>query len=174
MAIPQCMLWILRNMFVRSSCLAMWLGRIDLVSERGRGRSREQATTTTTAAGEPLTGLTFLVENMECRQADVGNFILAERNFLTHGCVSRRRIRSQYGSCGHSARERQRQSGRSQNRYGFAALRGLFHARHLNSPGQERTLDSTGVGSSLPLRLHSDLGSQFRPSKRKRSHANAP
>ena len=69
---------------LRPSSLAMWLGRIDLVSERGRGRSREQATTTTTAAGEPFTGLTFLVENMECRQADIENFILAERNFLTH------------------------------------------------------------------------------------------
>ena len=94
-------------MFVRPASLAMWLGRIDLVSERGRGRSREQATTTTTAAGEPFTGLTFLVENMECRQAHIGNFILAERNFLTHCCVSRRRIRSRAGCCGHSARQRQ-------------------------------------------------------------------
>jgi hypothetical protein len=121
---------------LRPSSLAMWLGRIDLVSERGRGRSCEQATTPTTAACEPLNGLTFLVENMECHEADIGNFILAERNFLTHYCVSRRRIRSRPGCFGHSARERQRQSGRSQNRYGFAALRGLFHARHLNSPGQ--------------------------------------
>ena len=61
--------------------------RIGIVSERGRGRSREQATTTTAAAGEPFTGLTFLVENMECRQAHIGNFILAERDFLTRCCV---------------------------------------------------------------------------------------
>ena len=137
MAIPQCMLWILRNMFVRSSCLAMWLGRIDLVSERGRGRSCEQATATTAAAGEPFTCLVFLVENMERRQADIGNFILAERNFLTHGCVSPRRIRSRYGCCGHSACERQRQSGRSQKGHSFTStvsLGGLLRARHRNSP----------------------------------------
>ena len=75
-----------------------------------RARTRalaRTATTTTTAAGEPFTGLTFLVENMECRQAHVGNFILAERNFLTHCYVSRRRIRSGAGCCGHSARQRQ-------------------------------------------------------------------
>jgi hypothetical protein len=54
------------------------LGRIDLVSKRGRRRAREQATTTTTAAGGPLAGLIFVVEDMECRQADIGNFILAE------------------------------------------------------------------------------------------------
>jgi hypothetical protein len=42
-------------MFVRPSSLAMWLGRTDLVSERGRGRSREQATTFL-AEGLPLVG----------------------------------------------------------------------------------------------------------------------
>ena len=141
-------LWILRNMFVCPSGRAMRLGRIDLVSKRGRGRSREQATTTTTAAGEPLAGLTFFVKDMECRQADIGNFILAERNFLTHCGVARRRIWSRPGCCGHSARHRQRQSGRSQNRYGFATVRGSLHARHLNSPGQERPFDSKGNASA--------------------------
>ena len=71
-----------------------------------RRRAREQATTTTTAAGEPLAGLIFVVEDMECRQADIGNFMLAERNFLTHCYVARRRIWSRPGGCGHSARQR--------------------------------------------------------------------
>jgi hypothetical protein len=59
-------------------------GRIGIVSERGRRRSREQATTTTTAAGEPLAGPAFFVEDMECRQADIGNFLLAERDLTAH------------------------------------------------------------------------------------------
>jgi hypothetical protein len=33
---------------------------------------------TTTAAREPLAGSTFFVEDMERRQADIGNFLLAE------------------------------------------------------------------------------------------------
>jgi hypothetical protein len=114
------------------------LDRIDIVSERGRGRSREQATTTTTAAGEPLAGLTFIVNDMECCQANIGNFILVDRNFLTHCGVAHRRIWSRPDCCRHCARHCQRQSRRSQNRYGFTAMRGLLHTRHLNSPGQER------------------------------------
>ena len=47
----------------------------------GRGRSREQATTTTTAAGEPLAGLEFLVEHMECHQGDIGKFLFARARF---------------------------------------------------------------------------------------------
>jgi hypothetical protein len=130
-------LGILRNMFVPSSSRAMRLGRIDIVSERGRWRSREQATTTTTATREPFAGLTFFVEDMERRQADIGNFLLAERHFMTDCGVACRRIwsRPRYR---HSTRQRQRQSGRSQNRYGFAPLRRLLYSRHLDSPGQER------------------------------------
>jgi hypothetical protein len=61
--------------------------RIGIISERGRGRSREQATTTTTAAGEPLAGVAFFVEDMECRQTNLGNFLLAQCNFVSHSCV---------------------------------------------------------------------------------------
>jgi hypothetical protein len=68
------------------------LGRIDFVSERRRRRSREQATTATTATREPLAGLTFFVEDMERRQADIGNFLVAERHFLPYCGVARRRI----------------------------------------------------------------------------------
>jgi hypothetical protein len=125
---------ILRNMFVPPSGRATRLGRIDIVSERGRGRSREEATTTTTATREPLAGLTFFVEDMEGRQADIGNFLLAERHFQTDCGVARRRIWSRPGCYRHSTRQRQRQSGRSQNRYGFSPLRGLLHPRHLDSP----------------------------------------
>jgi hypothetical protein len=119
----------------------MWRqGRIGIVSERGRGRSREQATTTTTAAGEPLAGVAFLVEDMECRQTDLGNFLLAQRNFVSHSCVARQRIRC-WRTAGSvcSARQRQRQPGRPQNRHGFAptlCLRSLLRARHVESPGQ--------------------------------------
>ena len=79
-------------MFVPPSGRATRLGRINIVSERGRGCSREEATTATTATREPLAGLTFFVEDMERRQADIGNFLLAERHFLTDCRVARRRI----------------------------------------------------------------------------------
>ena len=55
--------------------------RIGIVSERGRGRSREQATTTATAAGEPLAGSDLFVKDMECRQSDVGNFLVGGAKF---------------------------------------------------------------------------------------------
>ena len=128
-------LGILRNMFVPPPSGATRLGRIDIVSERGRWRSREQATTTTTATREPLAGLTFFVEDIERRQADIGNFLLAQRHFLTDCGVACRGIWSRPGCYRHSTRQRQRQSGRSQNRYRFAPLRGSLHARHLDSPG---------------------------------------
>jgi hypothetical protein len=52
---------------------------MDIVSEDGRWRSREQATTTTTATREPVAGLTFFVEDMERRQADIGNLFSGGR-----------------------------------------------------------------------------------------------
>ena len=80
--------------------------RIDIVSERGRGRPREQATSATTAARKPLAGLTFFVKDMERHQADIGNFFLAEHSFLTDGGVTRRRVRSRPGYYGRSTRQR--------------------------------------------------------------------
>ena len=65
------LLWLFPNVLVRRPDRRGRRGRIGIVSERGRGRSREQATTATTAAGEPLAGLAFFVGDMECRQADM-------------------------------------------------------------------------------------------------------
>ena len=46
----------------------------------------------------------FLVENIECRQVDVGDFLLVERDFATHHGILRQRIRNwRSGCCGHSA-----------------------------------------------------------------------
>jgi hypothetical protein len=66
--------WLFSNVLVRRID-RRW--RIGIVSKRGRGRSREQATTATTAAGEPLAAVAFSVEDMECRQTDLGKFFLA-------------------------------------------------------------------------------------------------
>ena len=47
----------------------------------------------------------FLVENIECRQVDVGDFLLVERDFVTHYGILRQHIRNwRSGCCGHSAR----------------------------------------------------------------------
>ena len=45
----------------------------------------------------------FLVEDIECRQADVRDFLLAERDFVTYYCLVRQRIRNLRTACGRSA-----------------------------------------------------------------------
>ncbi len=108
------LLWLFPNVLVRRPDRRGRRGRIGIVSERRRGRSREQATTTTTAAGEPLAGLAFFVEDMECRQADIGNFLLAQCNFVSHSCAARQQIRCRRTADSlSSTRQRQRQPGRS-------------------------------------------------------------
>jgi len=68
----------------------------------------------------------FIVENIECRQADVRDFLLGKGDFVAHSGVLRR-------SCRYSGRERERQSGSPQG-WGESALRRLLSVRHVQSP----------------------------------------
>jgi hypothetical protein len=74
----------------------------------------------------------FLVEDIESRQADVGNFLLAERNHRTRCDVLRGNIR--HRRRGRSAAcHRQRHPGDSEHRQGFPhtlSLRSLLPMRH--------------------------------------------
>jgi hypothetical protein len=81
----------------------------------------------------------FLVEHVEGRQADVGDFFLAERNDLTRRAILRLDIR--YRSSGRSGRAAagncQRHSGDAEHGYYFIptlALRSAFRLRHEQSP----------------------------------------
>src|SRR5262249_61126929 len=56
-------------------------GRISIISRRVIG-ARPAATRQPIAV--PRWSGTFLVEDIECRQADVRDFLLAERDFVTH------------------------------------------------------------------------------------------
>jgi hypothetical protein len=59
----------------------------------------------------------FLVEDIECRQAYVGDLFLVERDFVTRGDGPRRRIHGRHsGRRGRAARERQRHTDGSEHR----------------------------------------------------------
>jgi hypothetical protein len=92
------LLWLFPNLLVRRPRRTGPRG-IGIAPERGRGRPREQATTTTTAAGEPLAGMAFFVEDMECRQADVENFLFTERDLVAHASVACQRIQRRRRNC---------------------------------------------------------------------------
>src|SRR5215813_9617096 len=63
----------------------------------------------------------FLVEDVERRQADVGDFFLTECD-LGRGRGPRRHIRRRHGGrCGRAARQRQRYADDSYDRYGLLA-----------------------------------------------------
>jgi hypothetical protein len=76
----------------------------------------------------------FFVTNIECRKAEVGDFLLTEHDFVTHYRIACRRIGSlRAGCCRRSAGQRQRQSSSPQSRRDFApalSFRSLFCARH--------------------------------------------
>ena len=82
----------------------------------------------------------FFVEDVERRQADVGDFLLGESDFVAHSSVRRRHIRRRPTGC--AARQRERQTGGPQHRQSFASalsLRSLLRARHrghLHTSGQ--------------------------------------
>jgi hypothetical protein len=62
----------------------MWrLKWIGFCSGHGRWRSREQAATTTATAHELLGDVAFFVEDMECRQANVADFLITQCHLLT-------------------------------------------------------------------------------------------
>lgn len=76
----------------------------------------------------------FLVEDVECRQAHVRDFFLAEEDFVTRRCILGQRIRHLSGGrCGSSARRGQRNAGDPQNGDGLTptlSLGSLFRIRH--------------------------------------------
>jgi hypothetical protein len=131
------------------------LGRRGIVSRSGRvlktGTALPSQTcelATGTAKGNwPLAGSErpnpFFVKDVECRQAKVEDFLFMEDDFAALSCVARHRIERWRRVCqGCSARQRQRQSRRPQNRNGFSATRSLgslLSARHCRTlPGYPR------------------------------------
>ena len=79
----------------------------------------------------PLRADVLLIEHVECRQADVGDFLLMRRHWLAD---RRQRMRAHAAHCGGgSARQRQRQTGGSQHGNGIPStlsLRSFFRLRH--------------------------------------------
>ncbi len=79
----------------------------------------------------------FLVEDVERRQADVGNLLLTEKDFVMRQGILRRYVRRRSaGRRGCSTRQRQRHPGYSQHGYGFpptVPFRSLLRTRHLES-----------------------------------------
>ena len=77
----------------------------------------------------------FLVEDIECRQADVGDFLLIESDFVTRGDGLRRYYHCRpSGCCGCAARQRQRHPDGSQYRYSFLpipSLRSMLRTWHI-------------------------------------------
>ncbi len=102
------------------------------------------AAATAAAAGksstEPGRAGVFVVEDIECRQAHVADFLLAERDFLTRREGPRRHIHWRRGGCcGCAARQRQ---SHSQRRYG-PFLPSLRHARRTwHGPNPPRSLQA--------------------------------
>ena len=112
------------------------------------------STATTTAAAATSDELyagpqccdVFFVEDVERRQADVGDFLLGESDFVAHSSVRRRHIRRRPTGC--AARQRERQTGGPQHWQSFASalsLRSLLRARH---PGH---LHTSGQCSDRPF-----------------------
>jgi hypothetical protein len=95
------------------------------------------AATATTPPSDLLACLglrVFLVEDVERRQADVRDFLLAEEHFVTRRNILLRIGRLAGSRSGSSARHSQRYASDSQNGYGFTptlSLGSLFHVRHL-------------------------------------------
>jgi hypothetical protein len=106
--------------------------------------SASSASSTTTTAAAAATAATsdelyagsqccgvFSVKDVERRQADVGDFLLGESDFVAHSSVRRRHIRRRPTGC--AAGQRERQTGGPQRRQSFASelsLRSLLRARH--------------------------------------------
>ena len=64
----------------------------------------------------------FFVEDIECRQADVGDFLVTESDFVARSCALRQHVHDRrFGCSGCSACQRQRQPGGPKN--GTALLR---------------------------------------------------
>jgi hypothetical protein len=82
------------------------------------------AVTATDTYERGCTGVLF-VEDVECRQANVRDFLFTESDFVTQYRPN--------GYCGCAARQRQRQPGGPQQRHGACStlpLRSLFRVRH--------------------------------------------
>jgi hypothetical protein len=83
----------------------------------------------------------LLVEDIECRQADVRDFLLTESDFVTRYGVPRRYVRCwPTGSRRCAARKNQRHPSDSQHRYGFPrtlSLRGVLRMRHSRVPSSK-------------------------------------
>jgi hypothetical protein len=108
---------------------------------------------------EPGCSGVLLVEDIERPQADVGDFLLIESDFVTR-CVTRcdvarRHIRCRSGgSCGCAARQRQRHADDSQHRYGFLptlSLRSLLRLWHGRPPRMPSSECSTPVALFVRL-----------------------
>jgi hypothetical protein len=83
---------------------------------------------------EPGCSRGFLVEDIERRQAHVGDFLLAESDLVRRHGIPRLYICCRpSGCCGRAARQRQRHADESQHRYGFLptpSLRNLLRMWH--------------------------------------------
>jgi hypothetical protein len=147
-------LWPFRNVLRRMRVVVRWPDRtrrrrISIAPNHrrsivgaGPAAAAAAAGTTATAAhaahrqpcAGPESSSVFFVEDIECRQADVGDFLVTESDFVTRSRVLRQHVGNRRTTCcGCSARQCQRQPGRPQNRYGFAStlsLRGLLRVRH--------------------------------------------
>ena len=62
----------------------------------------------------------FFVENVECRKADVDDFVFTKDNFVAHSSLASHRIKHRRCGCeGCFVRQRQRQPGSPQSRDSF-------------------------------------------------------
>jgi hypothetical protein len=80
----------------------------------------------------------LLIEGVECRQTDVGEFFDTEREFVTRCNIRRlRNVRYRRDGCGCSAHQRKSQTSGPQYRDGFRrslSLRSLLHSWHSPYP----------------------------------------
>jgi hypothetical protein len=104
--------------------------------------SASSAAPTPAASGklfaEPGRSGVLLVEDIECPQADVGDFLFIEGDLLTKREIRRRCLRCRHCSCcGCAARERQRHANGPQHGHRFLltrSLRSLFRTWHVVLP----------------------------------------
>jgi hypothetical protein len=130
-----------RQTAAAASAAAASAAAASAASAAGAAASAASAASATSAAsaasGKPFaksgrSGV-FLVEDVECPQADVGDFFLTESDLGREG-IPRRHIRGRHsGCCGCPARQRQGHTDNPNHRYGFLrifSLRSTLRLRH--------------------------------------------
>jgi hypothetical protein len=131
------------RVFVPGGDRIIW--RVDIAPERrrsGNSPSRTACAAAATAAAAASSGKScaghqcsgaFFVEDIECRQADLGDLLLTESGLVARSGVPRRNIRCRSTDCGRSARQRQRQPGGPQDRDDLRptlSFQSLLRVRH--------------------------------------------